>query len=214
MDSWEIIYHFLLLAALFVSLLVFKSENKSLRLFPLILLIGNVIEIIVIIEKGKGNTNYPFFYHFYIPIEYVVLALFYYLNSERKWVKKSILVSIPIYILICIWLTNSALSREEYPSLQFNLEGVLLIVLAISNLFSLKGEEDLIITRHPLFWIDLAMLLFYTGNFFLMGSYNQLISSNPEIAKQYFKFINNSLNYSLYILFIIAFICSRPVKKS
>lgn len=203
----------MLFLALSISPIVFKSQNKSLRLFPLILLIGNIVEIIVMIKKSNGSTSYPFYYHLYIPVEYLLLAFFYYYNFERNWVKKSILFSIPLFIVICFYLTKYSSSEGEYPTMQFNLEGIVLIILSVSNLFSLRAEEDSIIYKQPLFWIDIALLLFYTGNFFLMGSYNQLISSNPDLAKQYFKFINNSLNYSLYILFIVAFICSRQVKK-
>lgn len=208
MDSWEYIYHVIFFIAFLSSFLVLKSKNSALRVFPILLFIGNIVDISAGALKMYNNPNYPLLYHFYIPAEYILLSYFYFKIFDNRWFKNAILISVPAFVITCILLSLNASKDDRYPTMQFNIEGVLIICWALFNLFSLKSEENIVITKHPFFWISIGLLFFYTGNFFLMGSYNQIVSVDKALAKKLFKYINTTLNCSLYILFIIGFLCS------
>ena len=213
MDSWSVAYQIALFIAFACSFLVLKNSNKSLIIFPILFFFANTTELIVAFEKHNHKINYPYIYHFYIPIEYILLGYFYYLNSYSKKVRSIILYSIPLFIIACLYISICAKPNEKYPTLQFNIEGLLIITWVLISLFSLKSEEDINIFKHPFLWINIGLLFFHSGNFFLMGSYNYLLNYNLPLAKKLFKLINTTLNLLLFIFFIIGFICSTQTRK-
>lgn len=206
MDYSRILYYTCILTSLIICC-YYSLYNKSIRIFIFLFLLSIVTEIL------SDKTRTFLFYHFYIPLEYFFLSYFFKQKWNEKAVKNIIQVSAICFAIFCIIISATVRKINEFPSIQFNVEGVFNIALSLSALLFIPVDEKLPIYRLPVFWISLALLLFHSGIFVLNGSYNYLLQHNPYFANKLTRIINYNLNILYYILFSIAFICSKRTAK-
>jgi len=195
---------------------IFASRyNRSLRVFPFLLGLSLATEILVMVFYYHLKINYNIIYHMYIPLEYSILAYFFYGMIPHPLLKKTILASIPLYVAGSILLSVVVLpqSVEGHPGMNFNLEGLLLITWSITALLTVEPVEGVPLRRLPLFWICLGILVFHAGIFSFNGAYNYLREVDVDAAERLNQLIIKNLNYVLYTCFIIAFICSVRMRK-
>lgn len=218
MSIYQIIYLLLLVLAFLLSIYYYPSfsHNPSFKIFPYLLgfsiITEAVVNILGYIYRFKA-VEYIFVYHIYIPIEYTFLAYFFYLNAISKF-KKYIILSIPAYTALSIFLSFIVYSGRSHPGLNLNIEGVLLVFLSLSALLTIKPVHPIIpITRLPLFWVCLGIIIYHSGTFVFNGVYNKLLESNSVIIKNLNLFSVKLPNYLLYVCFSISFICSNQMKK-
>jgi hypothetical protein len=215
MSIYQILYLAFLTSSLAISLYCYPSfqQNRSLKIFPFLLATSLLTEIVVNILHFVFHQNFLFMYHFYIPVEYAFLAYFFYLNSGHPTLRRIILFSIPAYLLVSIYISLKVSPINTHPGLNFNLEGILLILWSLITLLNVNPTGNLPIVRLPVFWICLGILIFHCGIFFFNGVYNYLLENDSQLAKQLHKLIIKNLNYLLYICFSTGFICSKQMKK-
>jgi len=213
MSIYQVIYLTLLILCLLISLFTYK-QSKSLKIFPLLLCLSLITEITVDFMYFLLNydNEYNIIYHIYIPLEYSFLSYFFYLNNSHQ-VKKYIEVSIPLFILASGLISGFVISITDFPGLNFNLAGTLLILWSVITLFSVQPTANVSITSLPVFWICIGILVFHTGIFFFNGVYEHIQQKNSLLAQQLHRLTIKSLNYIMYICFSIAFICSHRMKK-
>lgn len=211
---YQIIYLSLLTLSSLLSIWL-CDYRTSMKVFPIVLSISWITEVVVSISYYVFCVEQKFnvLYHIYIPIEYSLLAYFFSLSTKMPTLKKNILLSIPIYLMTSLILSVFILSFYEFPGLNFNIEGILLILWSLIILFNLQPIYEFSILKAPIFWICLGILIFHTGMFLFNGVFNYLFKLNSPLAKQLFQLVNKNLNFLLYICFSIAFVCSHQMKK-
>ena len=212
MNTLFIIYH-VLLAITFILYLIFKRNDKRLIYLGILLAVSNLIEAIV---AYSINVKQPFFYwyHIFIPIDYVLLSLLFWGFQKVRWVRTLTIITIPFFIVISMWLSVFKIPPNEYPGLHSIFRGILLIVISILTLFTFNEKEKYF--RVSIFWICIAVLILYSGGFFMKGFYNILLERYPA-EKQYFKRLHSIIsiifNYLFYVFIIIGLVCSRAKKS-
>lgn len=189
-----------------------QKFEKSLIILTSLLLLSLLTEMLVEIFKSH-KINHRIIYHIYIPVEYMLLALFLSRQNVNSSLKKIIRFSIPVYFCISMFISFFFISYKDFPGTQFNIEGLFLVSFVIAVLFSLKITEGISIFRLPFFWIGSGLLLFHSGLFFFNGAYNYLIHNKTEYAAKLQTIINTNLNYLLYIFWIIGFIWAIRNRK-
>jgi hypothetical protein len=211
MDISRYIYLCLLIISFLLSLFAFNKE-KRLRFFPFLLGIALITEgITQLIFNSKINFN--FIYHIYIPLEYSLWAGYFYLSIDIQKIKKIILFTIPIFIALSVFISFKIVSWHKFPTLQLNIEGILLVIWAVIAIFTIKVQQNKLIFSLPAFWICIGVLIYYTGIASFMSLYNLISAKNTElfiILRLYLLIIPNCI---LYTCLSIAFICSRRIKK-
>ena len=100
-----------------------------------------------------------------------------------------------------------------FPSFQYNISGFLLTIFSIIVLFTLPVKIDIPITRRPIFWFCVAFVIFYPSQFILNGFINYIEKYKPGILIDLPDIVYFGLNYLLYILLIIGFLCLKQTKK-
>jgi len=218
MSIFQILYLYFLTLSLAICLYAYPSfeRNKSLKVFAVLLSFSVITELIVNAMRyvfGYGISDYMFIYHLYIPLEYALLAYFFYLNNDNQTVKKFILLSIPLFMVLSILLSLNIISPKEHPGLNLNLEGLLLITWCLIKLFSIRPSATTPNYRLPIFWICIGILIYHTGTYYYNHIYDNLLNINSELAQSLHRLTHKSLNYVLYICFSIAFLCSNQMKK-
>lgn len=215
MDLLKMLYYGLLGVCLVALLFNFKKLGRTYYWFIPLIILSITVQVFGDILKNYNIKGYSFIFHLYIPVEYSLMALFYFSLLHNKWVKRAILFSIVILLLFSVsYYSSNYLSFYGADFMDFCIEAAFVctwIILFFTQL--LKSEENFSLTSYPAFWINAANLLFYGGCLVIMGFNFYLHQRDEKLADQLFE-INHYLNLLLYFMYIIAFICPVNWKKS
>ena len=208
---YDIVYYIIYLICLYAS---FKASSRfiaGLYLLRLLLCCGFINEMVVeVFQHFKIEENTP--HYFYIPLEYILLVLFYKKNTRKSWLKKAMEGSIFFYTALGFSLAIFYYHFQDYPSLVYNVSCLLNTIWIVILLYDIETLENLSITSLPLFWILTALLIFYSGIFFSNGAYNYLLQKDSKLA-QLLRQYNIVLNYVLYLLLTYGFFRSWIIAK-
>lgn len=196
---------------LIISIFSYKNE-RSLYVFPYLLSVSLLAELSTLLLL-KLKLEYNIIYHFYIPLEYCLWSFYFYLVIKNSILKRIILYSIPTFVIISVVFSLEVVQIQKYPNFQTNIEGILLIIWATYTIFNIEVKANLNIARLPVFWICVAALVYNCGIFSYIGAYNYICESRPGLTNDLKFYILNLLNYFLYTLLSIAFICSQKTRK-
>ncbi len=158
------------------------------------------------LQSFKANNLY--IYHVLIPVQYAFYALIYYYCIESRSVKKSILVSVPLVVVVAMGLAFTIQPVSSYNSYVIVLCNLLIlswILIYYRQIF--VPLKIIALGREPMFWISTGLLFYCLGSFFVEGLMKQMIEQSPEMASRYYYSIFMGLVSFLYIMFIIAFLC-------
>jgi hypothetical protein len=205
-------YITLMFIAFLLSVYTWKKFDRKVIYIVIVLLLALIAEFIVIILK-KQKIPYVFIYHFYIPVEYTLFSLFFRTKTVNKKIDRLILYSIPLYLVTSIILSFFFYHFKEYPSLNFNIEGFLIIIWSVWLLNSFDEFEETSIFMKPALWLCMGLIVFYAGNFIFNAYYNHLKDTNRVLAENLTTYLNNVLNIFLYITMSISFICTWKTGK-
>lgn len=180
-------------------------QGKYILITLLIIIIA--VELSVDIIKGfqadvsdSIKKKYRPIYHAYIPVEYLLICLFFLCSVKSRKLKRFIIFSVVAFGITCAFISLSDPAKlDEYPSYQFNISGALLLILAILVLLDMSSfNTDTYIYHYPLFWICAGVLLFHAGIFYFVGVYKYLSTHNKELASDLNAIIIGSFNIIYY----------------
>lgn len=211
MGTFKLLYYLLLFTCFVISFLPNRKADKSMVIFPILLALSILVEGLAYLFHIY-TIQFNVIYHIYVPIEYALIAGYFYLNARNLRVKKVILYSIPAYFVLCM-VYSTISSFQKHPGLQINLEGLLLISWAIFSLFSIEARVGNKIHALPIFWICIGVLIYHSGIFTYTGIYNYIVEQKTSLGGKLNIYILHISNYILYICWSIAFICSHQTKK-
>ncbi len=137
--------------------------------------------------------------HVYISVSFIFIALFY-LHELKGFIKKKIIIwTIVIFELFSILNVIFFQSYYSYPSITGAASALFLVVFAILLFTRIMIEGKIKkLSQSSLIWINSAVLIYYSGNFFFYILYNYILSYSQE-------FIIRALNFFtlLYLLFYV-----------
>ncbi len=137
------------------------------------------------------------------------IAFYKIVNIPYKFIA---IFSCALLLLLAIF-ENLFLAKEHSFSISLTLSFGCLSILFFSLVYFfqlLKSNDILHFKRLMPFWFCIGVFIFYLGNFPNLTFYNSLAISKNEMASHIFRWAFIILNYLMYILFTIGFICSRP----
>jgi hypothetical protein len=209
MSKTHIVYYFFMSAAFTCSCFLLRKE-KGFTPLSLLLFLSIITEIVVDILRVRHIERF-IVYHIYIPVEYSLMALFFARQNIVPVAKRAILFSVPAFVIVSCILSAAIIQPPNFPSVQFNLEGVFLILTSVYILFTIEVDSLQPFYTFPIFWICSGIILFHAGLFLFNGAYNYLLIQETEEAKYLHTLINTNLQYLLYLFWIIGFLC--PLRK-
>nr|WP_319502094.1 hypothetical protein [uncultured Draconibacterium sp.] len=200
-----------ILIPFFIGIYRYKHLDKSLRLFLYFVVYGTVTEIVsrIVIRYGliiyNGETNTLPITHLYLLAEFLILGLFYSHILKDILQKRVIITLVVLFVVYCIINTLFLQSIFTYAAFPHALSKILLVGFSI--LFFYKVMIDASIPnlwKEPLVYINLAVLIYYSGSLFYSLLFNVILDYSREFAKvtnYYFA----ALNTLFYILVAIGF---------
>ena len=136
-------------------------------------------------------------FHLYTPVEYSLLALVFSFWQKRAFLRKMLLYSIPLFVLICVGSELFLATSNNFDNFTASLESVLLVAISSFTLLGINLEDGGNILGDPRFWVGTAVLIYFAGNLMIFGL-------SEEIT---FWWTHNSLNISANLLFSGGFLC-------
>lgn len=210
-----IVYLCILFISFVSSLVNRKTLPRSIRLFPLLLFVTFVVESTAFYFQAFRKQSTQPLYHLFLPFLYSSISYIYLKSTGVPFVlKKIIFYSIPTFIAIHLYLSIFVQKINSPNSYAFMLAAVLIVVWSLTYFYNLLQSKTVLkLSATPLFWISAGNILFYSGAFFVMGSLSFLLTNNKPLAGKLFVLIY-VLNYFLYSLYTIGFLCTMWTKRS
>lgn len=222
MNLADKIYFLLLLLTLASYLVKLNRQEKFIRWITILLIFWLVATLAAVLLPLYGVISKNLFiYHIITPVEFTLILLLYHSYFENVLIKKILVYSIPIFILLCIVFSLFVQKTDISNSYTSIIQSA--VIISVSLLFlketaQLQRVKSLI--HYPMFWISVAILFGYTAPLIIEGMLNYLIDQSMALAQQLY-LISYFSNYVLLILFMIAVYCNRsssninqPAKKS
>lgn len=202
------VYYTLLVACFIVSL--FHLKVYKVRLLMILLSVSIVTEAIFEVAR-RTSIHAKLFsvYHIFTIIEYTLITLILRTGVLNKKLKKIMLLSIPAFAIFSLCVSFSGDYIFKYPSINTNIETLLIIAWCLFSFFYIEPDEKISIYKRPDFWVCLAFFIYFSGTISINGVYNYLTAHKSLVAAQLYDIINSSFNYLMYIFLIFGIICYR-----
>lgn len=148
--------------------------------------------------------------HLYQPLEFVLMTLIYKHILSNSVIKKNSNILIIAFVLVSLLASTVIEGIFEPNTISFLLGSTVYILFGLIYVYELyaKPPQSSSLFKNPYFWINTGNLFFYCGTFFQMGLDAYLFSIDINLANE-LRIIVKILNYTLYSLYLIGFICRR-----
>ena len=156
-----------------LSALIKKKYDGAFVLIILFVIASFASDIIsVFLING---TNYTFL-HGYGLVEALILFLFYYrVLKTKRWVLILAITFVVFYILNSLYFEVGI-----FNTIGRSVECLAIIFLALWLFYQFfRQEEDIFIERSPLFWINVGLLIYFSGAFFTFVFSKYILTDQP-----------------------------------
>ncbi len=181
-----------------------KIDSKNKKVFFLYTSLITILVLAVVITRYILNSyeDYYLVIRIYNVIEYSSLAYLFFLYIKNKLIRKILLYSIVPYFLFCIY--DFVIAKE--PTLAFRpliIEYIVLLLFIIYFFFEVM-QENIVepIYQKSIFWICVAFIINFSGNFFLLLS--SISSFQDASFRNTFTIINGTVTILKNVLLCIA----------
>lgn len=221
MEHIKAISPYFVILPLLMALIKFRSLSVERKYLAAAILAGTIAEIGMRVTARIWHNNMPIV-HVYTVLEFCLLLSVFY-HWKKDFIPKRIYLGLLVgFIVLAIGNTIFNQGIMQGNSLVRSIEGIILIAISLYYFFDLLKRLD---TPNPektfMFWVSIAILVYFGGNLLIFIYFNQLqnIGAQSEYARSLMLqigMIGYILNIFLYTLYSIALLCknSRPFPKS
>ncbi|MGH1384643.1 hypothetical protein [Kordia sp.] len=153
----------------------YKRFNTTFKLIALLLVSAGVFALIGNILHRQAINNMVIS-HLYTIVEYICWSLVYIRLFDTKVVKKLVISS--IFLVITFSIVNIFLWQplDVYNSYSKTVESAFLLCFAIGWFYKIFVDQSIRrLEIHPVFWINSAVLIYFSGAFLLFVTNNFLL---------------------------------------
>ncbi len=204
-ETFDRITQWSILSALvpLLGLIKFRRYSRELKLLLSLVIISFLCDIGSIFLKPVFNLNPNYAGSSYQLAEFIFLVSIYYQTLHYKG-KPAFFIALGLVFLL-LFLTNLLFIQQEGINTYTKLYAAFVfILLSIGYFYQLmKDLPTLHLQRLPMFWINTAVLVYFSGNFFLFLMSDYLVTVLHEDLMIYWSF-HNLLNILKNLLFAVA----------
>jgi hypothetical protein len=192
----------------FFCLLFFKRINtKEIKVFFIYTIVVALFLIISLPTLNSLNSYYFLIIRIFLLIEFIILSILYIsiLKSDKS--KQFIVLSICLYVVY--WIYNFYNSKfSDFDFIPLVVECLFFTLLIVYYFYDLIQHNFTIpLYQLPSFWISVAFLLYFSGNFFLF-LYSKSMMNEPGWHNQY-TIIYSSITILKNILLCVGIIVNK-----
>lgn len=198
--TWTFIFStissaFILLPAT-VAVIAFKKQVAPLKTLSFLLFAGIVVEIFARILIHYKQPNLPLL-HVYVVVEFILIGWMYQLYLHKLYSRYVIPVIIVAFSLFSIINSVFIQSIFTFNSHARAIENLLIIILALSYFYKMLKELKVrYLEKHPMFWINSGILIYFSGSLFLFifSNYGIIDKSIARLTWIFHAFLNIFIN--------------------
>lgn len=196
MTSWDYFFVNLSVYSALIPLSVLLKKRCDQSLWPIVtLIVLAFVSDIISFYLIKGS-NYSFL-QVYGGIEILLLLYFYHKKSEFK---KTVLV-IGTLLAVLYLLNSFILENGKFNTIGRSLESIVFLFLAMKLFYQFfRKEEDIFLDKSPVFWINVGILVYFSGAFFTFIFSEYIL--DPRTVPMWR--LHNSSNFLKNLFFAIA----------
>lgn len=215
MNKLELLDFGMLYGTIIIFIFRYKQLDipfRQLIFFLLILAIGNTLAI-YIFEILRVENNL-FLFHYLAPLEYIALCIVFYNSLESRTFKKAIIISIPGFVLLCVFLSMYVDGLSENNSNARIVEALLVTIWILLYFRQLSTTDKILhIKRNPLFWVYIGLMFYFLGTLFLQGLLNYIIETfDKNLAHKFYISLQVIFECLLLLAINIGLLCHKIFK--
>lgn len=188
------------------GLIRFKRLSLEIRYIFYFVALGALTEVVTDLYKNYIDKVTLPIGHFYLPLSFLILLLFF--NKVLDgYISKKIIWFLGISYLIFALLNPVFIqSLTVFPNLTGAIGSIILVIFAVLLFYRITYEATILkLYKEPLVWINTMVLIYYSGNFFFYILFNYSVGYSLEFARLTVLF-NAMLNFFIYIIFGFVFL--------
>jgi hypothetical protein len=202
------------IASLF-ALLYFKKVDRRLYSFNLFLICNGIIQITQLVILKFSKSYHLLMFHIDVPVEFILLAHFYY-SFLKSYLDKKV-----YFIIVAIFTTFSILNSifiqpvNSFNSYALVGESTLLIILSVFSFIVLLdtrsgmkstaiGKIFELINSGIFVYYSASLFIYYFSNHYILHQKNNDTTSFISITVSYIFILNTFLAACMFTCFIIA----------
>jgi hypothetical protein len=200
--SWIVIF-----LPLVFGILYFRTFPKAIKYFFYFVAFGTLTEIVIRAAYNwfKVIDSFMPFGHVYIPLSFLLAGMFYRYELEgyiNKKVISGIVLIFEIFAILNVLLIQGFYS---YPSYSGTAAALILVGFSVLLFAKIMAEGKIKkLKESPVIWLNSAVLIYYTSNFFYYMLFNILSEYLTEFLTQTI-LIFRVFNILFYVLIAIGF---------
>ncbi len=168
------------LSALLISALIgvvnFKRLTTPFRILSILLGYTFIHECAVRIG-AYYKVSLNIIYQVYILLAFSLYALIYFFSLIKHRFK--IIALVVLSIIILLGMINMVMSIDSFPSIAISFCSCMIIFLSLLQLSELLySDPELRLIQKPLFWMNTAIMVYWSINFLQLGLYSYFVKTN------------------------------------
>lgn len=214
MSLTTFLYFCFIVISFLVSLTVYFIPKSSiyLKLFPPFLLATFLVEMFALYLITIKQSNVTLF-NFFTTFEFCFYLWIISLIISNKKMKKIIRITLVIYAFTAIINILFIQKMKMFHTVTYSLGCLLIVLFCIYYFFELfRLPKSIKLQNDPAFWICSGLLFYYCCGFPLFGLIN-FVNGLPRLVIKNFQTIVMIMNFFLYSLYTIAFLCRIRTRK-
>jgi hypothetical protein len=179
-----------------------RTRKDYIRIVFIWMSLHLLMQAYFIYQDRNGLPPYRYLYQVFAAIEYPLLGLLYSRIITNRRIQKSIQVSIPAFLLLCIifGMTVQKDSVENFYTMIISSFLLLCLSLVYLRELFLYGAHTQLY-RYPLFWISTGILILSCSDF-IVSDFPEHSVTSPELTR-ILALLDNFFSYT-FLLFILA----------
>ena len=195
--------------AFIVGLIRYRYFTREIKTFFYFVVFGVITEIYTRFHQhfiAKITTPIG---HFYFPIAFLILAIFYMQVLENFIKPVYFIIIISVFELYCILNPIFIQSLYEYSSLVGAVGALFVFLFSVAFFIKVVTEAKIEKLSHePLIWINTALLVYYSFNFLFFALYNLRILASMKVAVLAAVFFS-IFNLLFYLIISVGFFITK-----
>ncbi len=185
-----------------VGLIFFKSVVKNLKSIFVLVTIAAFIDITTMLLEFSFAVN-VFIFHLYTVLEFSLFLIFYYTYFLYKHIHILVFYVITLLFFVICFLDYTVFNSKDIDFLSITVESSLIIVTALFSFNWMSNYyQSVNIINVPFFWINTAVLLYFSGNL-LVYVFSKTLK--PDEFYSLYSYVHSPLNITYNVLISIAF---------
>jgi len=194
-------------SALVGVLYLYKLRNSYWKWFSIYLIIIFLQEYFwIVINTGFYTWNVEYYVFFGIPFQYIFL---YWLYAYKSLKKKKLFILCSFVYLITIGIAVGFVALGQVLALSTTVGTLILTILVVLEFIKqIKNDDILKFRKNKMFYINIAMVLFYIGTYPYHVFGSELYNDFSKIDAIYYTYFLIA-NCIMYLLFAASFIWGK-----